>query len=278
MKQPVIDADRFRLGWRSYMRAGTLGLLMLSGLILSAIATLSGGIALWTHYDHNFTLYLKWQDALVALLWFITFLALGGCALVIRFLYALHAGYRHHMITLVGNSSLTVRDLSPHNLASIFWMLNSAFWCFVAALIGLLPAILIGWTSHLSSLFLAIVLTGLAALLSLVGLVVSIVAISFIIIGCVGAISFARKLGAAQSYKLTTQAVLRIDEFVLTIIYPGTSETMVDLNLLDKEDQRRLLSLLHTRWIDAQQIWNPALGEEIEAARQVADAHNVALV
>ena len=53
---------------------------------------------------------------------------------------------------------------------------------------------------------------------------------------------------------------------MLTIIYPNTPESMIDLNSLEAKDQRYLLFLLRERWIDAQRSWNPSLGEEIEAA------------
>jgi hypothetical protein len=46
---------------------------------------------------------------------------------------------------------------------------------------------------------------------------------------------------------------------------------MVDLNLLSADDQKKLLDLLHQRWVDAQQVWNPELGAEIAFARQLAE-------
>jgi hypothetical protein len=169
-----------------------------------------------------------------------------------------------------GKSTVTVRDLSPENLKSIIWILNSAFWCFGSALIGLVPAILVGWTLQITNPVLMVFTTGLAILLSLAGLVVSIISVVFLLISCVGGISFCRKLGSSHTYQLNGQATIRIDNFVLTISYPGHPESMVDLNLLSTEDQCQLLSLLHKRWIDAEQVWNPALGEEIEQA--LADA------
>jgi hypothetical protein len=175
------------------------------------------------------------------------------------------------MLTLVGNSSLAVRDLSPENLASICWMMHSVFWCFVAALVGLVPEVLIGWTLHLSHPVLVVLGTAIAVVLSLAGLVVSVVSVGFIAIGYIGAISFCRKLGSSHLYKLSNHTTLRIDNFVLTIIYPGAPESMIDLNLLDKDDQRQLLALLRKRWIDAQYVWNPELGEEIEVALEEAE-------
>jgi hypothetical protein len=102
---------------------------------------------------------------------------------------------------------------------------------------------------HLANPVTMVVTTGLAMLLSLAGIVVSIVALSFIVIGCVGCISFCRKLGSSHTYQLNGQATLRIDNFVLTISYPGSPESLVDLNLLAAEDQRQLLALLHKRWM-----------------------------
>jgi len=196
----------------------------------------------------------------------------------VRFLYAVHCGYRRGMVTLAASNALTVCDLSPLNLASIFWMMHSSFWCFFAALIGLSPAILVGWTLHLADPVWSLVATTVAVLLSVAGLVVSVVAVVFILIGCVGAISFTRKLGAPQPYQLSHQTVLRIDNFELTIIHPGTSETMVDLSLLTKDDQQTLLTLLHDRWIKAEQAWNPTLGEEIAVALREAEKGNIVLV
>jgi hypothetical protein len=240
--------------------------LMLAGLLSLALVTLVLGMVMWKTYNHRFTFYLKWQDALVALLWFISFLSIGGSIMTGRFLYAVHAGSQQGMITLSGNHRLVARDLSSLNLVSIFWMLHSTFWCFVALLLGLVPAILIGWTLRITNQTWMIATTILAALLSLAGITMSIAAAVIILIGCIGAISFTRKLGAAQSYALNNRTILRIDDFVLTISYPGTEEAMVDLNLLDKADQPKLLSLLRERWMGAQGDWNPEFGQEIEAA------------
>lgn len=239
---------------------------MLGGFLLGAIIALAVSKQLWTTYNHDFTFYLKWQDALEFLLWFVSFIALGGSVLVLRFLAALRSGYRKGMVILVGQDALIVRDLVAENLTCVFWMVHSAFWCFVMVLVGLLPEMLIGWTLHLPTLLLTIFATAIALVLSLVGLVVSGIAATFIVIGCIGAISFCRKLGAAQHYQLSNHIALRIDSSVLTIIYPGTPESMIDLRLLDEHDRRRLLALLREYWIDAQQVWNPTLGKEIEQA------------
>lgn len=250
---------RFDLGRAQYVRIRTMGGLFLGMLIVCACMALAVGILLWKSYLHDFTPYLKWQDALLGLSWFIAFIALGGGILVVRFLHALYAGYTQGMVTLVGNSAITVRDLSPENLKNIFWIMNSAFWCFVVVLIGLLPAMLIGWTSHLSNIALAIVTTSIAMIVSLAGLVVSIIAIVFIVVGCVGLISFCRKLGSSHTYSLDKQATLRIDNFALTITYPASTESVIDLNLLAPDDQHQLLALLQKRWIHTEQSWSPSL-------------------
>ncbi|HLG65174.1 MAG TPA: hypothetical protein VKY19_24785 [Ktedonosporobacter sp.] len=266
MPQSVKETYHFYLGRSSYKRINMRGWLMLGGCLLLAMIALVVSKQLWTTYSHDFTFYLKWQDALEFLLWFVAFLMLGGSVFVLRFLVALRSGYRKGMIILVGQDSLIVRDLVAENLTSIFWIMHSAFWCFVGVLVGMLPEMLIGWTPHLPNIVLAVFATAIAIVLSLAGLVVSGISGTFIVIGCIGAISFCRKLGAAQRYQLSNHIALRIDGSVLTIIYPGTPESMIDLRLLDEHDRRRLLALLHEYWTDAQQIWNPALGKEIEKA------------
>jgi hypothetical protein len=271
MIQTVKDTYRFDLARAQYSRIRTLGWLFLLGLIVCAIAGVVCGAILWRTYAHDFTLYLKWQDALVALSWFISFLAVTGSMLIVRFLYALHAGHTAGMLTFEGHTTVVVRDLSSENMKSIFWIMNSSFWCFVTFLIGLVPLILVGWTMHIANPVIMVVMTGLAVLLSVAGVVVSIVALVFIAIGCVGGVSFCRKLGSSQTYKLNGQTTLRIDNFVLTISYPGSPESLVDLNLLSAENQRQLLSLLHKRWIDASQAWSPTLGDEIVQALKAAE-------
>lgn len=271
MIQPVEDTYRFDLAHSQYLRIRRLGWLFFLGLILCAVIGVLSGAGLWTTYVHNFTLYLKWQDALVALSWFISFVSLLGSVLVMRFLHALREGHTAGMVTFEGKDTVTVRDLSAENMKSIFWIMNSAFWCFVTALVGLVPAILLGWTTHIPYPTLMVITTGLAGLLSLAGIVVSILAVICILIGCLGGISFCRKLGSSHTYQLNGQANIRIDNFVLTISYPGKPESLVDLNLLSSEDQRQLLALLHTRWVDAKQVWNPALGEEIAEALEASE-------
>lgn len=238
------DTYRFDLGRAQYLRIRTMGALFFCTLIVFACVAIAVGILLWKSYPHDFTPYLKWQDALLSLSWFIAFIALGGSVLVVRFLHALRAGYTQGMVTLVENSAITVRDLSAENLKSIFWIMNSAFWCFVAVLIGLLPIMLIGWTLHLSNIVLAILTTSIAIVLSLAGFVVSIIAAAFIVVGCVGLVSFCRKLGSSHTYQLNKQAMIRIDNFTLTITSPGATESVVDLNLLASDDQYRLQKLV----------------------------------
>ena len=175
MIQPAIDAYRFCLGRSQYKRVRARGWLFFGGFLIVALCSLVLGGCLWRTYTHTFTPYLKWQDALVTLLWFISFVSFGGSVAVVRFLCALHAGYSKDMLMLAGDNTLTVRDLSHENLISIFWMVNSAFWCFVVVLVGLVPLILIEWTLHIPAPVLAVLATGLAIILSLAGLTISII-------------------------------------------------------------------------------------------------------
>jgi hypothetical protein len=271
MREAVKDTYRFDLARLQYTRIRWMGWLFFVGLVVCAVIGALCGAWLWTTYAHDFTFYLKWQDALVALSWFCAFDALGGAVLVARFLYALRQGYTAGMVTFEGKNTLTVRDLSPENMKSIFWLMNGAFWSFVVTLIGLVPAILIGWTMHMSNPVLMVATTGIAVLLSIAGLVVSIAAIAIIVIGLAGGISLGQRLGSYHTYQLNGQASIRIDNFVLTVSYPSNPESMVDLNLLSANDQQKLFDLLHKRWVDAQQVWNPELGAEIAFARQLAE-------
>ena len=275
MIQSAADTYFYRLKRTSYVRICLVAWLLVAGSLVCALLCIIAGLGLLPTYTHTFTLYLKWQDALLATLWFTALLALGGSVLVLRFLYALRAGYREGMLTLKGDT-FTGRDLSPKNLSSIYWAVSTGFGCFVAALVGLVPLILIGWTLHLPHPMLVVLGTGLAIVLSLAGLVVTAIALSFVLIGFVGCISFCRKMGSPQTYRLTNQATLRIDGFVLSIIYPDQQESMLDLNLLEPDDQRHLLHLLYERWLEAQCSWNPSLGEEIEQA--LLEAERSALV
>ncbi len=275
MIQLVVDTDQFHLGRLPYRRISLFGLLLFSIFLATALFALVLSVLFWTKYSHDFTLYIKWQDVLVILLGGIAFIASGGSILVLRFLCAIRAGYVTGMLTFMGETSLMVRDLSSENLASIFWMMNSAFWCFAVVLVGLLPLVLIGWTWSLPYPVLAVVATAVVGMLGIAGLVVSVVAAFFLIIGCIGAITFCRKLGSLQKYELSNHAIVCIDNFVLTIIYPGMPEAMVDLDLLDAKDRHRLLFLLQQRWMDAQRVWNPCLDEEIEAALEEGEIHPV---
>jgi hypothetical protein len=241
--QPVQDIQQFNLTLSQYKRISTLGWLFVLALILLAGGSIVLGILLWGTYTHNFTLYLKWQDALLLLSWFIALMASGGIVLAVRFLYALRKGYTRGMITLVGNT-ISVRDLSPENLKSILWVMNTAFWCFSVALTGLFPGVLAGWTLHLPSPLLVVIATAIAVILGLAGLIISIVTLSVIVLGCIGCVSFCRQLGSAHTYELNGQTKLSIDDFVLTIIRPDRPEAMIDLHLLSEEDQTRLLLLL----------------------------------
>ncbi len=265
----------FYQGRLAYTRTRRLGWLMWSSFLICALVALFLSFKLLGSYTHLVTLYLKWQDALVALLWYVSFLGLEGCILVMSFLKAVRVGHTQGVLSLVDDTHIAVRDLSSENLGSIFWMLNASFWCFGAVLVGLVPVILIGWTLHIPHVVLAICATGLAILLSLAGLAVSVVAASFIVIGCFGAVSLARKLGSIYTYQLNNQTTIRLDGTVLTVIYPDMPESMLDLNSLDVEDQRLLLSLLRERCITAGQLWTRELSHETEKIAQRAESRIV---
>jgi hypothetical protein len=172
--------------------------------------------------------------------------------LIIRFLTALNAGYSKGMVEVFKDEYLMIRDLSHENFIGIFWLINAAFWCFGAVLVGLLPAMLLGWTLHLPNFMLMFFTTAVTIVLGIPGLVVSVLAASFILIGCIGAVSFSRKMGSSQYYKLDGHTVLRLDNTVLTIIHPGMPEAMVDLQLLDQDDQAYLLVLMQERGLNVQ--------------------------
>jgi hypothetical protein len=256
---------RFNLGRVQYLRIRAIGALFLCGQLVCACVAVAVGILLWKSYPHNFTPYLKWQDALFSLSWFIVFIILKGSIMTGRFLYALHAGYTWGMVTIVENSqtgcdtTITVRDLAAENLKNVFWIMNSEFWCFVAVLVGLLPVMLIGWTLHLSPMILVILTTGIAIVLSLAGFVVSLIATSFIIIGCFGIVSFCRKLGSSHTYQMDEHATMRVDNLTLSITYPAAMESVVDLNLLAPDDRQQLLALLRKRWMNAEQVRSASL-------------------
>jgi len=265
MIQSALHTYLFRLGRKAYIKTGLLGWLLFIAFLICAVSFAIFGVKLLPTYDHAFTPFLKWQDALIALCWYISFISLVGSILIVRFLYALRAGYRKEMLVL-SDSVLTVRDLSHENLSSIFWLVGTALSCFLTTLAGLLPEMLLGWTLHLSSPLWVVLGTVAMIILSIAGLAIALPSFSFVIIGLVGSISFCQKMGSPHIYRLTNQAALSIDGFVLTIIYPDAPESMIDLNSLNPEDQRLLLCLLRERWLGEQRIWNPELGDEIEAA------------
>src|SRR5207249_138032 len=133
------------------------------------------------------------------------------------------------MLMVVQGKHLMVRDLSHENLISGFWMMHAAFWCFVAVLAGLLPEMLLGWTLYIPHPILSILATAAAIVLCIIGLGVSAVFGSFVVMGCIGAISFCRNLGAERMYALNDRITLRIDEPILTITHPGNADTSLDL-------------------------------------------------
>ena len=248
----------------AYIRTRRLGWLMSGTFFLAALVSFFLGLHIWGTYTHVFKFYLKWQDALVALLWFVTFLTLGGGVLVLRFQYAVRIGYIKGVFSLMNTTHIAVRDISADNFASIFWILNASFWCFVTVLVGLVPFILIGWTLHITSAPLAIVATGLAILLSLAGTVLSVAFSSFILVGCFGAVSFWQKLGLVHTYELNMHTTVRCDDAILTVIYPDMPESMLDLNALDKDDKHLLLALLRERWLASECLWTLSFGDEID--------------
>jgi len=243
--------------------------------LLGAIVSFVAGVKMWSTYTHVFTFYLKWQDALVALLWFFTFQTLCGSVLILRFQHAVREGYIKGVFSLTDSTSIAVRDISAENLASIFWILNASFWCFVIMLVGLVPVILIGWTLHTTPLLFAILATGVAILLSIAGIVLTITLSVFVIVGGFGVISLWRKLGSVHTYKLDTHTTIRCDGSTLTVIYPDMPESMLDLNALDKDDKQLLLALLHERWLASQCLWtlsfDTAIEKHVEKVEAVSD-------
>lgn len=271
MRESAPKTYNFKLGRVPYRRVRLLGWGMIALMLACSALFICAGMFFWNTYAHDFTLYLKWQDALLAVCWFIGGIALISAGLIARFLYAAQAGYTHGMITLRDQENIAMRDLSPENITSIFWLMNSIFWCFTVVLVSLAPTILIQWALHIPNPALAIITTCLAVLFCLATLVVGIISGSFIIIGFTGMVSFTRKMGAAHVYRLNDLTTVRIDNFVLTVMYPGETESMVDLHLLTQEDQRRLLSLLYRRWMETERSWNPDLGEEIFLALETTE-------
>ncbi|HEX7737866.1 MAG TPA: hypothetical protein VF458_23660, partial [Ktedonobacteraceae bacterium] len=240
MTQSSDQIYRYNLTRQAYQRTSRLAWLMCAGFVLCLLLRLSGGILLWPRYTHEFTFYLKWQDALVAAGWVLALVSLGGCVLVLRFIHALRMGYQGPMLTLENKNKLSGRDLSPKNFTSIFWLVATTYGCFIVMLIGLIPAVLIGWTLSFPNPVLLVFATGTAFLLSLAGLVLAVPFGVFFLIGFMGGISFCRKMGAMQTYILNRQTTLRINGFVLAIIQPDNPESLFDLQLLAPQDQRQL--------------------------------------
>lgn len=269
MIQSALHTYLFRLGRKAYIKTGLLGWLLFTAFLVCAVSAAFFGVKLLPTYNHDFTPFLKWQDALFVLCCYISLISLVGCTLIVRFLYALRAGYRKEMLVL-SDSVLTVRDLSHENLSSIFWLVGTALSCFLVTLAGLVPEMLLGWTLHLASPLWSVVGTVTMIILSIAGLAIALPSFSFVLIGLVGSISFCQKMGSPHIYHLTNQAALSIDGFVLTIIYPDAPESMIDLNSLNPEDQRLLLYLLREHWLGEQRTWNPELGDEIETALEAA--------
>jgi hypothetical protein len=273
MVQELTKSHLFRLGHSTYKRTRFKGWLLFGGFLLCAVAAALLAARLFVSYAHTIVPYLKWQDAVFALLCFISILSLLGCVLVLRFLYALDSGYAASMVELL-DDGLVVRDLSHENLSSVFWLVGTVLSCFVAVEAGLLPEMLIGWTIHMPALLLAIIGTFIMVLLSVAGLIVVLPSAAFVLIGLIGSVSFFRNLGLPRLYRFGGQAAFSLDGFVLTIIYPDIPETMLDLRMFCASDQRKLLFLLRERWSDiqnAQQEWNPHLGQEIEETLKMPD-------
>ncbi len=279
MIQFVGNTHTFYQSRAAYVRTRRLGWLMCGVFLLGAIVSFASGIKVWGTYTHVFTFYLKWQDALVALLWFFTLLTLCGSVLILRFQHAVYVGYIKGVFSLIDSTSVAVRDISAENLASIFWILNASFWCFVVVLVGLVPVILIGWTLHITPLLLAIVATGVALLLSLAGIVLSITLSIFIVVGGFGAVSLWQKLGLAHTYKLNTHTTIRCDGNILTVIYPDMPESMLDLSVLSNDDRQHLLVLLHERWLASECLWTLSFDTAIEKdVQKVEVVQNAVLV
>jgi MFS family permease len=269
--QELTETHLFRLERFAYMRTTVKGWLLFGSFLLSALVSCLLAVRIFTSYAHNMVPYLKWQDALFALLCFIVLLSLIGCVLVVRFLYALHSGYEKSMVE-VRDAALVVRDLSHENLSSVFWLVGTVLSCFIAIEVGLLPEMLLGWTLQIPVLSLAILGTIIAVLLSVVGLAVVLPAAAFVIIGLIGSVSFFRNLGLPRFYHLSNRANISIDGFVLMVTYPDAPESMLDLRILNESDRRKLLYILRERWNGAQQLWNPHFGEEIERTLKLLDS------
>lgn len=260
----------FYLSHASYKRTRLLVWLLVVASLTMAIACAVLSVRFWSSYTHKFTPYLKWQDALLATLCYVSLILIGGSVMVVRFYYAVRAGFYQGMFIQRGRSTLIVRDLSSKNLSGIYWAIGTTLSCFIAALVGLIPEILIGWTIHLPHPILVVICTAVAILLSLAGLVVTLVATSFIFIGWMGCFSYCRKIGAPQTYQIDRHTTMVLDDLVLSITQPQQQECLFDLNLLDLRDQQHLFTLLYKCCLDAGCAWNSGSGEEIEAVQKEA--------
>ncbi len=254
----------FYLSYASFRRTRLIAwLLVLASLSLSFVCIVLS-VRLWPTYTHVFTPYLKWQDALLATLCYVSLILTGASVMVVRFYCAVRAGFYQGMFIQKGSSTLVVRDLSSKNLASIYWAVGTTLSCFIAALVGLVPEILLGWTIHLPHPALVVLCTSVAILLSLAGLVVTLIATTFIFISWMGCFSFCRRVGAPQTYQLGRQTSMRLDDMVLSISYPHQPEAVLDLHLLELEDQRHLLALLHAYYLHSEYSWDPDTRDERE--------------
>jgi hypothetical protein len=272
--QSAREIYRFRLKRTAYRRNSLLAILTAGALLSGAGAALGASCLLWSTYAHTWTPYLKWQDAVLALLIYSALIALAGSAMIVRYLHALAMGYQQAMVTISENT-LTMRDLSHKNLGSIFWIMGTTLLCFLVALAGLLPFMLMAWTQAWPDPVLSVLGTGLLVILSVPGVALSGSMIVILVCILVSSISLGRSIGAARTYRLNSHTSLWIHDLVLSILSPGEPESLLELTLLESADQQRLLAHLRTRWIAADRPWNPALGEEIEAA--LAEVRQLAL-
>jgi hypothetical protein len=265
-QRPTIFYPTRQAARHNRLLAILLVILSLTGSALLAFIA----ILFWPTYTHPFTPYLKWQDALVAILCYGSFILLIASITLTRFHLASRRGQRHGVLIIHPRGALTVRDLSPKNFHGIYRMIAASFTCFLGALLGLAPCILIGWTLHLGRPIFVLGATTLAILISLAGLALTLLSTTFLIISLIGARAFTRTLGAPHTYPLTNLTALRIDTLTLTITYPDRPETLFDLNLLHPHDQRHLLQLLqkHTLQAYTQPHAHLPLGQHIEAALQ----------
>ena len=261
----------FYLSHTSYKRTRLLVWILVVASLTIAIACAVLSVRLWSSYTHRFTPYLKWQDALLATWCYVSLILIGASIMVVRFYYAVRAGFYQGMFIQRGGSTLIVRDLSSKNLSGIYWAIGTTLSCFIAALVGLIPEILIGWTIHLPHPILVVICTAVAILLSLAGLVVTLVATSFIFIGWMGCFSYCRKIGAPQTYQIDRHTTMLLDDLVLSITQPHQQESVFDLNLLDLKDQHHLFSLLYKCCFDAGCAWNSDSATEIETVQREAD-------